>query len=141
MHGLCSICDSSNFKYGVDLMNPRVQKGCKMNLLPTNYFKKHVLINIYRLDFPCLKHSKVIYLLFMYLFVLVWPVPLARVLCRWPECYCVLNWFFLPKPLFLEFIWNFLCPQLIFPSKTSFFGIYLVFSAPEILYINSLTMF
>jgi len=25
-----------------------------------------------------------------------------------------------------------LCPQLIFPSKTSFFGIYLKFSAPEI---------
>jgi hypothetical protein len=25
-----------------------------------------------------------------------------------------------------------LCPELIFPSKTSFFGIYLEFSAPEI---------
>jgi hypothetical protein len=36
---------------------------------------------------------------------LVWPMQLARVL---------------------------LCPQLIFPFKTSFFGIYLEFSAPEI---------
>jgi len=25
-------------------------------------------------------------------------------LCRWPKCYHVLNWFFLPKPGFLEFI-------------------------------------
>ncbi len=40
-----------------------------------------------------------------HLIKLVWLVPLARIL---------------------------LCPQLIFPSKTSFFGIYLEFSAPEI---------
>jgi hypothetical protein len=28
-------------------------------------------------------------------------------LCHWPKCYHVLNWFFLPKPGFLEFIWIF----------------------------------
>jgi len=28
-------------------------------------------------------------------------------LCHWPKCYHVLNWFFLPKPCFLEFIWIF----------------------------------
>jgi hypothetical protein len=42
------------------------------------------------------------------IFQLVWPVPLAQVLL--------------------------LCPQLIFPSKTSFFGIYLEISAPEIIF-------
>ncbi len=26
---------------------------------------------------------------------------------RWPKCYHVINWFFLPKPGFLEFIWIF----------------------------------
>jgi hypothetical protein len=28
-------------------------------------------------------------------------------LCRWPKCYHVLNWFFLSKPGFWEFIWIF----------------------------------
>jgi hypothetical protein len=28
-------------------------------------------------------------------------------LCHWPKCYHVLNWFFLSKPGFLEFIWIF----------------------------------
>ncbi len=27
--------------------------------------------------------------------------------CCWPKCYHILNWFFLPKPGFLEFIWIF----------------------------------
>ncbi len=28
-------------------------------------------------------------------------------LCRWPMCYHVFNWFFLPRPGFSEFIWIF----------------------------------
>ncbi len=28
-------------------------------------------------------------------------------MCCWPKCYHVLNWFFLPKSGFLEFIWIF----------------------------------
>ncbi len=28
-------------------------------------------------------------------------------MCRWPKCYHVFNWFFLPKLSFLKFIWIF----------------------------------
>ncbi len=28
----------------------------------------------------------------------MWP-------CRWPKCYYILNWFFLPKPGYFKFIW------------------------------------
>ncbi len=43
---------------------------------------------------------------FLKYFILMWPVRLRR-------CYHVLNWFFLPKPGFLEFIW-------IFSGRTHF---------------------
>ncbi len=48
-------------------------------------------------------------------FLWAWPTKALVFLCKpgfvglccWPKCYHVLNWFFLPKPGFLEFIWIF----------------------------------
>jgi hypothetical protein len=49
----------------------------------------------------------------------------------WPKCYHVLNWFFLPKPGFLEFIW-------IFSDRNHFLNQYLPHSESKSYQINSI---
>jgi hypothetical protein len=52
-------------------------------------------------------------------------------MCRWPKCYHVLNWFFLPKPGFLEFI-------RIFNTRNHLKNQYLPHSKSKSYQINSI---
>ncbi len=44
-------------------------------------------------------------------------------MCHWPKCYRVLNWFFLPKPGFLEFIFEFSAVEITEKSTSPTFWI------------------